>query len=108
MAVLPFNEPVEAMDYDSGKCKLVLTSHTGKIKLFHVEKNGTKTPPCESCRINIVQGPSYQCGRKIGMRPMTENVSFLDLYILLQMEKVSQFSVWSLDYCKVVSDMNLH
>jgi hypothetical protein len=41
-AVLPFNEPVEAMDYDSNKCKLVLTSHTGKIKLFHVEKNGTK------------------------------------------------------------------
>jgi hypothetical protein len=41
-AVLLFNEPVEAMDYDSGKYKLVLTSHTGKIKLFHVEKNGTK------------------------------------------------------------------
>ena len=41
-AVLPFNEPVEAMDYDSDKCKLVLTSHTGKIKLFHIEKNGTK------------------------------------------------------------------
>lgn len=41
-AVLPFNEPVEAMDYDSDKCKLVLTSHTGKIKLFHVEKNGSK------------------------------------------------------------------
>jgi hypothetical protein len=33
---------VEAMDYDSGRCQLVLTSHTGKIKLFHVEKNGTK------------------------------------------------------------------
>jgi hypothetical protein len=33
---------VEAMDYDSDKCKLVLTSHTGKIKLFHVEKNGSK------------------------------------------------------------------
>jgi hypothetical protein len=30
------------MDYDSGKHKLVLTSHTGKIKLFHVETNGTK------------------------------------------------------------------
>jgi len=39
-AVLPFNEPVEAMDFDSGNCKLVLTSHTGKIKLFQVEKNG--------------------------------------------------------------------
>ena len=101
-AVLPFNEPVEAMDYDSGKCKLVLTSHTGKIKLFHIEKNGTKTPPCElSCRdINIVQEPSYQCGRKIGMRPMRENASFLDPYILPRMEKVSQFSVWSLEYCK--------
>lgn len=41
-AVLPFNEPVEAMDYDSRKRQLVLTSHTGKIKLFQVEKNGTK------------------------------------------------------------------
>ena len=41
-AVLPFNEPVEAMDFDSGKCKMALTSHTSKIKLFHVEKNGTK------------------------------------------------------------------
>ena len=39
-AILPFNEPVEAMDYDGGKCQLVLTSHTSKIKLFHVEKNG--------------------------------------------------------------------
>ena len=46
-AVLPFNEPVEAMDYDSSKSKLVLTSHTGKIKLFHVERNGTKKPLCE-------------------------------------------------------------
>jgi len=40
-AVLPFNEPVEAMDYDSDKCRLVLTSHSGRIKLFQVEKNGT-------------------------------------------------------------------
>ncbi|KDR76616.1 hypothetical protein GALMADRAFT_139529 [Galerina marginata CBS 339.88] len=38
--VLPFNEPVEAMDYDK-KNKLVLSSHGGKIKLFHVERNGT-------------------------------------------------------------------
>lgn len=40
-AVLPFNEPVEAIDYDKNKRRLVLSSHTGKIKLFHVEKNGT-------------------------------------------------------------------
>ena len=41
-AAFPFNEPVEAMDYDK-KSKLVLSSHTGKIKLFHIEKNGTES-----------------------------------------------------------------
>jgi len=40
-AVLPFNEPVEAMDYDANNSRLVLSSHTGKIKLFQIEKNGT-------------------------------------------------------------------
>lgn len=40
MAVLPFNEPVEAFDFDRNKCRIVLSSHTGKIKLFQVEKNG--------------------------------------------------------------------
>jgi len=63
-AVLLFNEPVEAMDYDSGKCQLVLTSHTGKIKLFHVEKNGTKKTTLRmamiltmfrNCNINVDQ-----------------------------------------------------
>ena len=49
MAVLPFNEPVEAMDYNNRKCKLVLTSHTGKIKLFHIEKNGTKNHLANCC-----------------------------------------------------------
>lgn len=56
-AVLPFNEPVEAMDFDSGKCKLVLTSHTGKIKLFQVEKNGTKNHLVNRDDINAVQEP---------------------------------------------------
>lgn len=28
------------MDYDTNKCRLVLSSHTGKIKLFHIEKDG--------------------------------------------------------------------
>ena len=36
---MPFNEPIEAMDYEWCKCKLVLSSHTGKIKLCQVEKN---------------------------------------------------------------------
>ncbi|KIM35109.1 hypothetical protein M413DRAFT_14714 [Hebeloma cylindrosporum] len=40
-AVLPFNEPVEGMDYDRSKGRLALTSHTGRIKLFQIEKNGT-------------------------------------------------------------------
>ena len=40
MAVLPFNESVEAIDYDHNKCQLILSSHTGKIKPFQVEKNG--------------------------------------------------------------------
>jgi|SRR5882757_288883 len=44
-AILPFNEPVEAMDYDRYKCRLVLSSHTGKIKLCQVEKNGTNHLP---------------------------------------------------------------
>ncbi len=39
-AVLPFNEPVEALDYDTNKRRLVLSGHTGKIKLFNLEKNG--------------------------------------------------------------------
>lgn len=39
-AVLPFNEPVEAIDFDRNKCRLVLSSHTGIIKLYQVEKNG--------------------------------------------------------------------
>ena len=29
------------MDWDKNKGRLVLSSHTGKIKLFHLEKNGT-------------------------------------------------------------------
>ena len=56
-AVLSFNEPVKAMDFDSGNCKLVLTSHTGKIKLFQVEKNGTKNHLVDRDDINAVQEP---------------------------------------------------
>jgi hypothetical protein len=47
MAVLPFNEPVEAIDYDRNKCRLILSSHTGKIKLFQVEKNGRINLLCQ-------------------------------------------------------------
>jgi hypothetical protein len=52
------------MDYDGGKCQLVLTSHTGKIKLFHVEKNGMKKitlrmamilTTFRNCNINVDQ-----------------------------------------------------
>jgi hypothetical protein len=39
-AVLPFNEPVEAIDHDINKGRLVLSGHTGQIKVFHLEKNG--------------------------------------------------------------------
>ena len=47
MAVLPFNEPVEAIDYDHNKRQLILSSHTGKIKLFQVEKNGRINLLCQ-------------------------------------------------------------
>ena len=43
--VLPFNEPVESMDYDGNNSRLALSSHTGKIKLFQLEKNGTNHLP---------------------------------------------------------------
>jgi hypothetical protein len=42
-SVLPFNEPVESIDYDGNKLRLALSSHTGKIKIFHLEKNGMIT-----------------------------------------------------------------
>lgn len=41
-SAMSFNEPIEAMDYDKNKSRLVVSSHTGKIKMFHVEKNGMK------------------------------------------------------------------
>ena len=41
-AVVPFNEPVESMDYDRINCRLILSSRTGKVKAFQVEKNGEK------------------------------------------------------------------
>ena len=40
-AVVPFNEPVESMDYDRNNCRLILSSRTGMLKAFQVEKNGT-------------------------------------------------------------------
>ena len=43
--VLPFNEPVESMDYDRNKSRLALSSQTGKIKIFHLEKNGMNDLP---------------------------------------------------------------
>jgi hypothetical protein len=39
-AVVPFNEPVESMDYDRNNCRLILSSRTGILKAFKVEKNG--------------------------------------------------------------------
>ncbi len=39
-SVFSYNEPVEAMDYDQSKCRLVVTSHLGRTKMFSVEKNG--------------------------------------------------------------------
>ena len=44
-SVLPFNEPVESMDYDKNKSRLALSSHTGKIKIFQLEKNGMNYLP---------------------------------------------------------------
>lgn len=44
-SVLPFNEPVESMDYDRNESRLALSSHTGKIKIFHLEKNGMNYLP---------------------------------------------------------------
>jgi WD40 repeat protein len=38
--VLPFNEPVESMDYDRNECRLILSSRTGKVKAYQVEKIG--------------------------------------------------------------------
>lgn len=43
--VLPFNEPVESMDYDASKSRLALSSHTGKIKIFRLEKDGMNYLP---------------------------------------------------------------
>ncbi|KAF8878985.1 hypothetical protein CPB84DRAFT_1852222 [Gymnopilus junonius] len=40
-SVLPFNEPVECMDYDCHRCRLVLCGHSGKLRMYTVEKNGT-------------------------------------------------------------------
>lgn len=39
-AVVPFNEPVESMDYDRNNCRLILSSRTGMLRAFQVEKNG--------------------------------------------------------------------
>ena len=66
-AVLPFNEPVEAMDYDSGKSKMVLTSHTGKIKMFHVEKNGTKKITLQIAMIllTLLRNPNINVDQKL-------------------------------------------
>jgi len=50
-AVLPFNESVEAIDYDRNKNRLALSSHTGKIKLFQIEKNGMKNLPLELLQV---------------------------------------------------------
>lgn len=56
MAVLPFNESVEAIDYDRNKCQLILSGHTGKIKLFQVEKNGKINLLCQRLMLNYISG----------------------------------------------------
>jgi hypothetical protein len=57
---------VEAMDFDNGKCKLVLTSHTGKIKLFHVEKNGTKKATLRIAMVlTLFRNPNINVDQKL-------------------------------------------
>ena len=41
-AVMPFNEPIEAIDYNKNKGRLGLSSHSEKIRVCHLEKNGAK------------------------------------------------------------------
>ena len=41
-AVMPFNEPIEAIDYNKNKGRLELSSHSEKIRVCHLEKNGVK------------------------------------------------------------------
>ena len=36
---------MESMDYDENKLRLALSSHTGEIKIFHLEKNGMNYLP---------------------------------------------------------------
>ena len=40
--VMPFNEPIKAIDYDKNKGQLASLSHSGKIRVCHIEKNGAK------------------------------------------------------------------
>ncbi|KAF5328350.1 hypothetical protein D9619_013347 [Psilocybe cf. subviscida] len=40
-AVFPFNDPVEAIDHDSHKERLIVSSHAGKIGMYSVGKQGT-------------------------------------------------------------------
>ncbi|KAF5318602.1 hypothetical protein D9619_010826 [Psilocybe cf. subviscida] len=40
-AVFPFNNPVEAIDHDSHKERLIVSSHAGKIAMYSVSKQGT-------------------------------------------------------------------
>ncbi|KAF8886712.1 WD40-repeat-containing domain protein [Gymnopilus junonius] len=40
-SVLPFNKPVECMDYDRHRCRLMLCGHSGKLRMYTMEKNGT-------------------------------------------------------------------
>lgn len=68
-AVLPFNEPVEAIDYDVIKSRLVLSSHGGQIKLFRVEKNGMKTSLYYVHLFDwMIQGHCSRYGARTGMR----------------------------------------
>lgn len=34
------SDPIEAMAYDEGKCRLAVTSHHGRISLYEIGRNG--------------------------------------------------------------------
>ena len=108
-AVLPFNEPVEAMDYDSGKCKLVLTSHTaGKIKLFH-EKWYEKIALQISKVLKLFRKHIINLDQKLEWDKRGGNVLFHIMHILPWKENISQLRswIWNAVSQMLISDGNI-
>jgi hypothetical protein len=91
-SVLPFNEPVESMDYDGNNSRLALSSHTGKIKIFHLEKNGMNYLPWV---VDIVdkdfQEHWYLYGARIGMIPRKVKAWFHGVFSLQARAKTSWY-----------------